>query len=488
MSDLINPLNYGVLVTGFSRMRLPEIRQAIVNDLNGRIGVTFETRPDSITGQFINTFAEREATLWELAEAVYHSMYPVSAIGVSLDHAVSFAGVRREFAQSSYCWVACYGQEDTIIPQGSIVRNSETQDEFATRADVTIEAAACADIQFSVDSAVAGDMYWVNINSVLYSYTCQAGDSAIDITSNLAVSLLATNLQQDIDANLIRLWTVESIPFSFQSSTNISVTLLASMVFVDAVESGPLDVTAGNITQIVSTMTGWDAVNNIVNGFIGRDLETDDELRLRYDHGVYRLGAATLPAIRANLQQVVTGIISVEVFENVEDVADSEGRVPHSIEVVAYGGDAQEIGNAIFKYKAAGIDTNGSIHVVVTDSDNYTHDIYFNRPTPVYFWVKANVQLYDEETFPDSGVLQMQTVLADTGNSFGIGKDVIIQRFYGPVYAAIAGIGRLDISVAFTSDPNHVPLVTDYVSTNVPISARELSQFDATRIQVVLAP
>jgi hypothetical protein len=260
------------------------------------------------------------------------------------------------------------------------------------------------------------------------------------------------------------------------------------MVFVDAVETGPLDISAGNITQIVSTMTGWDDVYNIVNGFVGRDMETDDELRLRYDSGVFRLGAATLPAIRANLQQVVTGIISVEVFENVDDVPDAEGRAPHSIEVVAYGGDAQQIGDAIFTYKAAGIDTNGSVHVVVTDSSNYTHDIYFNRPTPLFFWVKANVHLYSEETFPDAGVLQMQAIIADTGNSFGISKDVIVQRFYGPIYAAISGIGQLDVTVAHSDDPANIPLDADYVSTNVPVSARELSQFDPTRIQVVLLP
>jgi uncharacterized phage protein gp47/JayE len=488
MSDLVNPSDYGVLVTGFSRMRLPEIRQTIIADLNSRIGVIFETRPDSITGQFIDTFAEREATLWELAEAVYHSMYPISAVGVSLDHAVSYAGVRREFAQSSYGWITCFGQEGTIIPAGSIVRNKETQDEFATRNDLQIGTYATGDITFSIDTAVAGETYWVKINSITYSYLCQQYDTAIDITNALAVYLLATGLQQRIDANIIQLWTVESLPFSFQSSTNISIVQQGSVVYVDAVETGPLDISAGNITQIVSTITGWDQVYNIVSGFVGRNVETDDELRLRYDAGVYRLGAATLPSLKANLQQVITGIISVEVFENVDDVVDSDGRVPHSIEVVAYGGDAQQIGEAIFLYKAAGIDTNGSVHVIVTDSSDYTHDIYFNRPIPVYFWVKVNVQLYNEETFPDSGVLGMQTIISDTGNSFGIGKDVIIQRFYGPVYAALAGIGRMDITVAHTSDPNTIPLDTDYVSTNVPISARELSQFDPTRIQVVLLP
>src|SRR5580765_6469481 len=137
-------------------MRLPEIRQTIIDTLQTTTGLTFETRPDSITGQFINVFAEREATLWEIAETVYHAMYPISATGVNLDHSVSFAGVRRLFAQRSTVWCACYGIETTIITAGSIVRSSLTQDNFLLDADVTISRQNAIDSTVSVDSAVVG--------------------------------------------------------------------------------------------------------------------------------------------------------------------------------------------------------------------------------------------------------------------------------------------------------------------------------------------
>jgi hypothetical protein len=112
----------------------------------------------------------------------------------------------------------------------------------------------------------------------------------------------------------------------------------------------------------------------------------------------------------------------------------------------------------------------------------------FNRPTMVYFWVRATVDLYDEEIFPDSGALQLQTVIADTGNDFGIGKDVIIQRFYGPVYANISGIGKLDLSVAYSYDPDVPPADAAFVTTNIPIAARELSQFSSSRVQITITP
>jgi hypothetical protein len=39
VSDLINPSAYGVLPTGFTRMRLPEIRQLIIDNLQVNTGL-----------------------------------------------------------------------------------------------------------------------------------------------------------------------------------------------------------------------------------------------------------------------------------------------------------------------------------------------------------------------------------------------------------------------------------------------------------------
>jgi len=486
MSDTINTPVYGVLPTGFSRMRLPEIRQAIINTLQETTGLTFETRPDSITGQFINVFAEREATLWELAESVYHAMYPISATGVNLDHAVSFAGVRRLFAQRSTAWCACYGVEGTVIPAGAIIRSSFTQDNFLLNEETTITRQRAIDVTVAVMSAIAGQEYWIRINQSIYRYVAIAGDSTLTIASFLYMQLLASGFESSIDANEIRIYGLESIPFELQISTNISLLIVSSIGLFTAEDYGPSDVTENTINQIVTTIDGWTAVNNYVPGHIGRNLETDDELRLRYDKGVYVLGAATLESIRANLEQNVPGILTVQVYENMEDVTDSEGRPPHSIEVIAYGGDPQDIADQIYLTKAAGIDTFGDVTVMVTGSSGYQHVINFNRPTPVYIWVDVTVTLYNEEQFPDGGVPQIQLIVTETGNKFGIGKDVIVQRFFGPIYANVPGIAQLDIKVAKAVDANSIPIAADFSSANIPIGAREIAEFDVTKVMVTI--
>src|SRR4051812_37179632 len=88
-------LTYGLNSGGFVRMRLPEIRQLILSQLKIRTGYDFDDSPDSFTGQLIAVFSEELARLWEQAELTYLSPYPITAQGIPLDLAVSYAGVRR---------------------------------------------------------------------------------------------------------------------------------------------------------------------------------------------------------------------------------------------------------------------------------------------------------------------------------------------------------------------------------------------------------
>jgi uncharacterized phage protein gp47/JayE len=433
MSDVINPLEYGVLPTGFSRMRLPEIRQAIIESLQNKTQLTFETRPDSITGQFIDVFAEREAVIWELAQAVYHAMYPISAFGVNLDHAVSFAGVIRLWALQSIAWVNFYGAQGTVVPASTVVRSQIDQYNFVLQDDVTIDIDAAGDVTFAVDAAVViGRVYSITLTRageavVTASYTAVLADTNVTIATHLTTALVVVNYVTQQDANLIRAYRVDGLLFEASHSAGIAVTQLGSTGLVKAENYGPMEIPIGTITEIVSTLNGLDFVSNVTPGQSGRETETDDQLRQRYRLGVYRLGAATMPSIQANLEQNILGLISVSVYENVNNFVDPDGRPPHSIEVVAYGGDPQSIGEEIFRVKPAGIETFGSVSIAVNDSTGFEHIIKFNRPSPIYIWVNVTVSKYTEELFPANANVVISDIIVDVGNSFGVGKDIIIQ-------------------------------------------------------------
>ena len=478
---------YGITVSGFSRMRFPEIREEIIETLQAKTKLTFETRPDSITGEFIDTFAEREATLWELAEAVYHAMYPCSAFGTNLDHAVSFAGVVRLFARQSTVLCVLYGVEGTVVPAGAVVKESQTRQNLRLNTEVTITQTAATDVTVEITNVVDTGVYSIQIDGITYSVTAGPVDDPNTIAALLGQELLLSGLVINVDANQIRMYVFENIPFAVVTFTpDVAIIKLGSPGNYTAEDYGLLALPINSVTVIVTTRTGFEEVNNIAPGQSGREDETDDELRRRYETGVFRLGAATLPAIYANLLQNVPRVFALRVFENNQDFVDADGRPPHCIEVVIWGGDPQVIADQIWYLKAAGIYTFGATTVVITDSAGYPHNINFNRPFPIFVWLNVNVTLYTEETFPPNGVEQIQMVITDTGNLLGIDQDVIIQRFMGPIYRTVPGIQQLDITVFGTNDPAYVPVPGDFVATTIPIGPRELSRFEEYRIGVTV--
>ena len=65
-----------------------------------------------------------------------------------------------------------------------------------------------------------------------------------------------------------------------------------------AIEHGPLEVAAGAVNRIVTTIAGWDTITNPAAGVVGRDEETDAELRNRIDRKSTRLNSSHIATSR----------------------------------------------------------------------------------------------------------------------------------------------------------------------------------------------
>lgn len=477
----------GVTPEGFVRPRLPEIRLEITEDLVARIRATgydglIETRPDSLFGLLIDTFAERETALWEQTEAVYYAMYPSSASGAQLDLAVSFTGVRRLDAQPSQVYVILYGTEGTVVPALSQVRNAMTQSLWETQQATTIGAGATGDVLLR-PLVANSTLYRVTIDGVNYNYTSDAASSLAEILAGMSASLAASGQTISSDGAVLRIRANGRESFALQVSASLVISQLGSPALVRSIEDGPIAAEVGEITDIVTLVPGWATVSNLQDASLGRLVETDAELRTRYRSGVYSLGAATLPSIQANLEARVLGIESVRVFENDSDVTDGVGRPPHSIHVVAEGGLDTDIADAIFRYKAAGIDTYGAVVIDVIDSEGIEHEIHFDRPTPIYVWIDATITLLpaSEEPFPPDGFTQIANNLLAAGNALGVGNDVIWQRLLKAVHA-VPGVAEADLLLATSAGPLGPPGA--YAEANITIQPFQVARFDLSRIEV----
>lgn len=449
----------GVTDLGFVRPRLPEIRRAIVDKIrvnlaNAGYPDDIETRPDSLMGVMIDTFADREAALWEVAEGVYYSMYPGSATGVALDRAVSFAGVERLQAEPSQCFVVCYGLVSTLIPAGSQIRNRATNSLWQTTEDVTISTSDAIDVELVINTVEDND-YTVTINGTAYTYT-NSGGSRQDILNGIQ-SAMSSAIDQTVSNNGVTLRIVSNIDgFSVSHSANLSTDRIGSRVIAETVEDIPEAVVPGDLNHIVTLVSGWEAVDNLQSGTVGRRTETDAELRSRYRMGVFRLGASTLPAIEANIFEQVLGVEEVRVFENRSDITDVHGLPPHSIQVVVDGGLDDPIAEVIYRNKAAGIDTHGQQQVTLQTPQG-AQTINFDRAERVFIWLDVHITRLgaDEgEVFPANGFQQIRDYIGAV--KLPIGFDVLPDRFNCEVFK-VPGIESVTIEVYGNTNPSADP-------------------------------
>ena len=480
--------DYGVTPEGFVRPRLPEIRMEVIENLRRNLRAKglpddIETRPDSVTGVMIDTFAERAAALWEMGEGVYYAMYPGSATGVSLDRSVSFSGVRRLQAERSRAYVVAYGLQGTQIPAGAQIRHRSTQNIWQTTEPITISAAAAADVRI-VPVVQPSATYRVTVDGVPYAYTSGAGATIAAVLAGLVVALAPSGLQVSSDGATIRLVSVASVAVSIQLSSNLSFGEVGSAVLAETVDAIPEVAEPGDLDSIVTLVPGWARVANLQAGAVGRQRETDAQLRARYRLGVFRFGAGTLPSIGPNILNSVPGIIDIRVFDNKTDAVDAAGRKPHSVHVIVDGGIDEDIAQAIYRYKSGGIDTNGAV-VKVLDTPEGQQIIQFDRPQPVYVWVRAQVTLLptDEQAFPPDGFGQIGRAILETGSGHTIGQDVRHQRFFCLIYGT-KGLAEVDLRLAHSTDPKFVPKPTDYKAANIEIGDAQKAVFDASRIEV----
>ena len=254
-----------------------------------------------------------------------------------------------------------------------------------------------------------------------------------------------------------------------------SVTLPAS-----AVIAGPDGNTDENtISVITNPKTGISTVTNAKAFEGGRNTETDAEFRERYYLSVDFAGGVNIDAIVAEIYESVEAVISVTGEENDTDIKSESGLPPHSIEIIAYGGLDEEIAAAIYKRKAAGIQTYGNTSVPVITVSGTTYNVHFSRPTPVSVWVEIS-NLVTDRTFPLDGVEQIKQSIVDfiganTRGGLGIGQNVICVALPTEVLK-VTGVVDFDLKLSADGET--------FGWDNIVVSSREKAVTDESMVVV----
>lgn len=480
--------DYGLTPQGFIKMRLPEIRQEIVADLRARATasgdtVVPDTRPDSILGLTIDTFAEREAALWDLAEAIYLSKYPYSAFGVSLDRAVSFTGVERLKPEPSRVPVIFYGPEGASVPQGFQVRNASTQTIYVTSEAFTITALQAADVL--INPVLESDaLYRATVDGVDYDYVSDGAPTPSTIAAGVAGALSNAGLLVETSGGQVRAYDVSTEGRSIILSSNMSFAEIGTVRIVETPEAMSEAAEVGQISETVSLASFALRVFNRAPGVAGRTRESDAELQQRYSDGVFVLGAATLPSLAPNVRRV-PGVLDVVTRKNDTDFVTPDGLLPHSTHFIVDGGVDSEVAREIYRVIAAGIPTNGEVAVSL-DTEEGPQTIRFDRPAPVYVWVRVFVTpKTDASSFPPDGLGRIREGIVSQGAALHSGDPVVWQAFFTPVYA-VGGVDSAELKFAYSSDPNFVPGPDDWQAANIAVTPVQRVRFDPSRVEVTL--
>lgn len=179
-------------------------------------------------------------------------------------------------------------------------------------------------------------------------------------------------------------------------------------------------------------------------------------------------GGVNIDAIVAEVYESVEAVIAVTGEENDTDFESESGLPPHSFEVVAYGGLDEDIAKAIFKRKAAGVQTFGNTSVAVVSASGKTYDIHFSRPMPVKVWVQVT-DLVTDSHFPLDGVEQIKRNLVafiggNTRGGLNIGQPVI-QVTLPTEVLKVPGV--VDFNLRISADGEH------FGWENIEIAARQ---------------
>jgi uncharacterized phage protein gp47/JayE len=494
---------FGISDSGFSIPSLDQIKQEITQSFIASFGTNINTADSSKFGQVIGVQSEREYLLWAAMQDVYNSQYPATAFGVSLDNVGDISGIPRLKAlPSTLLGLKLFGTPGTVVP-GVMLPASSTRfavlgspnNVFQLDAPVVLGAGQdCIQmITFSgvptagqwtiglggvVTSALAFNANAATVQTAIRTLPFAAGSIVTgDYTSGFMIQFSGAGTGGLMEQS--EFITPTNTLQAGMSVVNIAVIIMQAGIDqgvgnVTAVDTGPTLANAGTLTVIVTPISGLTNSINVIDATLGRNVETDNEYRARRQVTLQVAGAGTLEAIRSRLLSL-SGVTAVIVFENVTLITDPDGRPGKSFEAVVQGGDDNAIANLLWQVKPAGILTDGTITVTITDSQGQPHDIHFSRPTNVPIYVI--LELSTNSSYPSNGDAGIRQAIVNAGNALGIGKEVVPIPYLIASIAPTPGIEDANLYVGFSPNPT--------LSDNLPIAPNEISAWDTSRVSIV---
>lgn len=231
----------------------------------------------------------------------------------------------------------------------------------------------------------------------------------------------------------------------------------------EAVNAGPISFSAGSLTEIVDSVSGWTSVTNASDWTDGRATETDSELRARRASSLSAGGSSTDSAIRSRLLDLddVTG---AAVISNRTIVTDAYGVPPKGCWIIVDPStvDPEDLATTIWGPAGfpSGIAPYGAQQGTITDDQGYAQVVKWDWATEVRLYIEAT--LTKNADYPSGGdALVAESIVAWGQSSLNLAGQVEpqpIDTWVASPGTGVPGIAKLVITLSRTNSP---PLSTE---------------------------
>lgn len=467
---------YGITDKGFVMRRLDEIYKEACERFKDEIGIDPSENPQSIMNVLFTIFSDAPAEMWESLAASYQQLFPNTAEGIALDNCMQIGGIYRIGRARTKYSLSCAGREGTIIPVGALVQSSTyPQRQFRAAQVSTISSSNWRCLQIRPIESISGAFtleFSVTRNATsgeVGTYTEDAGitkelnaDSYEDAYSKIlaelqgfdALSKFGISVSDNMTEKGEHYIQLESSgaadSFSADLCKYLTVVGVTSNITFESAEYGSYVQADKTITEIVTSVDGWESVTNEIQPIKGRLEQTDSEARTSYTQRVAARGTGTVASIVSLLYNDVEGVTFAAGYQNDKDEPDEAGRPAHSIEIVVQGGTDEDVAKIIWENKAGGIRAYGTHYAYAIDVNGTRQYVEFTRVEDVYLLL--SVKVTSSGGLDDDYADRIKSLLA--AEKLSAGTNIKLQKFIRPIMESVSGVDYIEIGGVLAKDPD----------------------------------
>ena len=333
------------------------------------------------------------------------------------------------------------------------------------------------------DAAEEYDSYLqgLDVYNNLNVYTA-VGNSLNAITSHLNMTWKKpqkatgkVEIEADIGTIIPQAWGIETESkekFITLNTRAIKVEKSPLQLEIIALEAGKNgNVSAGQIIKQTEIISGIKSIKNKIGTFGGADLETDTELRERYLERIDRKTSFTTEGIKNYILQN-TNVKKCQVLENDTDDFDAEGRLAHSYEAICFGDTDENILQALYDYKLAGIRAVGDITKQFEEIS-----VGFSRAIEKQIFLKVEITTI-KEVWKDEFKKIINNIFINYLSEIEPAGTIYLYKLIGEIYKHTSGIKTLRLKLG---DTKYSERETDYI-----LSKKEVAIGNENNVTIVV--